>query len=73
MLLLPVMSMGSRAKVSSSLCARLVCSAWSVIAGRGSVGPESGLSGAPASDAQQQVHEPYSGSYFWLMFSVKLT
>lgn len=55
-LMLPVISMGSRAKVSSSLCARLVCSAWSVIAGRGSVGPESGLSGAPASDAQQQLH-----------------
>jgi len=46
---LPVMSMGSRAKVSSSLWTRVVCSVWSAMAGRVF---ESGLSGAPADDTQ---------------------
>lgn len=47
---LPVMSMGSRAKASSSLGTSVVCSVWSVVLGRASTGPESGLSGAPAAD-----------------------
>lgn len=42
---LPVMSIGSKAKASSSLWTRVVCSVWSAIAGSGSAGPESGLSG----------------------------
>lgn len=45
MTVLPVMSIGSRAKASSSLWTRVVCSVWSAIAGSGSAGPESGLSG----------------------------
>lgn len=47
---LPVMSMGSRAKASSSLGTSVVCSVWSVVLGRASTGHESGLSGAPAAD-----------------------
>lgn len=46
--------MGSRAKASSSLWTRVVCSVWSAIAGSGSAGPESGLSG-PATQKQKQI------------------
>ena len=46
------MSIGSKAKASSSLWTRVVCSVWSAMAGRGSAGPESGLSG-PAMTKQQ--------------------
>lgn len=55
--LVPVMSMGSRAKASSSLGTRVVCSVWSVVLGRGSTGPDSGLSGPPGAEIMQKCHE----------------
>lgn len=51
------MSMGSKAKASSSLWTRVVCSVWSAIAGRGSAGPESGLSGPATPQNDNKIHE----------------
>lgn len=48
--------MGSRAKASSSFGTRVVCSVWSVVLGRGSTGPESGLSGPPAAKTIKSVN-----------------
>ncbi|TNN42195.1 hypothetical protein EYF80_047621 [Liparis tanakae] len=44
--------------LASSTRIWVVCSVWSAMAGRVFVGPESGLSGAPADDAPSHHREP---------------